>query len=294
MTLKAKVRTPKRQRWAVDPADYISGTAASYTWTLYTNPNPTLATPTVESPSDGATGLSVPVTVKTSPPDPSWGEKHVDTRFNVYDPDTGDLLHEETAGEPVTEWSSGFTGATPGVYLPKPYPISYPAGDTYNYLPVVGATAGRVAYGTGSFDATEFEVFVDGTSVWTSGTLAYTTSLDLSAHADSIPHGSVTYRVRHREETLGWSAWSPESDSWGYEAANPETPSTTHPDGAETPEYPTILATAYASNLTESAVASRYRMYDASTGDVVYDSGEIAYTEMHPVPYADLPSDYRS
>ncbi|MFP4137486.1 MAG: LamG domain-containing protein [Halomonas sp.] len=115
---------------------------------------------------------------------------------------------------------------------------------------------------------------------------------DLEEHQPTDPPlGDVLWRVRHKDQVHGWSAWSVLRANTLLEP-EPHTPQALGPEGESYSAYPTLRASEQSSNVEEPAVASRYRLYDEH-GTLVYDSGEIAYTTRHAVPYEALPADYR-
>lgn len=290
--LSTPVRTPHRLLFDWD----AFGDAEEYQLKLYKDPEPSVETPTAESPSDGEEVQGSSITLKSSDFSGTWGEEHVDSRFKLYDADTGDLLETYDDLGPVTETQVA-ASADSQPYQPRPYILTPKEGDKLADEATLTCTSYRVAHAQADeHDKTRWQLFEAGADPDSDDPIVdEETEDDLESYTVTGEYGEFQARVQQRGADRGWTDWSPLGPT--FEIVDPEadTPTAQEPsDGEESwPEYPTLQASAYSSNVDEEPTASRYRLYDPDTGDVVYDSGEIEYTTSHAVPYDELPSDYK-
>jgi len=289
--ITTKVRTPQRLRFA-----YSEDGAVEYQLRLVKEPEPGIAKPEALEPDSDELEMYGQVTLKASEPEPVWGDTPVASRYTLYDPDTGDVLYTKETSEPATAVQ---VPAQPESqpYIPRPYVISPEDGDSRPDGHVtLHATGFRVAHDSDTHVESQWQLFDAGADPEEDDPVLDVTSEEALESFD-VPEGEhigdVQARVRQRGEEYGWSDWSPLSGAFTIVEPEPETPTAEGPSDESWSAYPTLRASEHASNVDETAIASRYRLYDADTGDLLYDSGEIEYTTEHAVPHSELPTDYK-
>mgnify|MGYP006421081789 CR=1 FL=1 len=286
------VRTPTRIRFAWDEF----GGAAEYQVELTENPTPTVATPTAVAPASGTNYEGAEIMLEGSPYDGTWGQKHVDTRFRLYQSSDGTLLETYENLGPVTQKMVSAAAdmqpyqAAPHVLTPRPGTIK---PDTAT----VTATSYRVAHAQAdTHNKTQWQVFDSGADPETATPrIDYETTTDLEGMEIQNQFGQMQVRLRQHGINRGWGPWSPMGPSFEVVDPAPNTPTAEAPTGGADswPVHPTLFASAHTSNVDEAKVASRYKLRDATDGTVIYDSGEIEYTTTHAVPVTALPANYR-
>jgi|GEM_PF-3703825 len=293
--ITTKIRTPQRLRFAYSAPDSF-GAVDHYQLRLVRDPEAKVLQPEALEPTGSVQLDTSQVTLKASEPESVWGETAVASRFRLYDADTGDEVYTKETDELATEVQ---VPAQPESqpYAVRPWPLSPAGGKGTPHPPTLTATSPRVAHDTGSFDVARWQVFADGADPSTDSPLYDSGEVtDLEAHdvpEGSFDPGTIQWRVQQHDVSYGWSEWSALTGTVESVYPQAETPTAQGPSGESWTEYPTLQGSAYSSNVDEEPVASRFRFYDADTGDLIYDSGEIEYTTSHAVPHSTLPSNYR-
>lgn len=205
-----------------------------------------IETPSITSPTEGATSVSLTPTFTGSTYSQFYSDPHVHTDWQVA-MDSGftsilwESLEDTTNLESITPsqlldntklyvrvryndgvedsvWSTPVSFTTINAYVSTPV-VSAPSGTVYDNAPTITGSSFTPVNGTDTHSKSQFQVATDSgfsNIVWDSGDITATTSTNVTA---TLSYGQQYYaRIRYEGTLFGWSNWS---SAGAFQCENP-------------------------------------------------------------------------